>query len=206
MRTVTTVNWVRSKKIDHMGYLRATVHTGTRAGWTYRIETLSGGKPRLTAAHKDGRRAVSDHATVNQAKAAALALLRPAEAMAWNACNDVTRYRAVWDDLTFVVYQPADVMYFQWRDASEAEPNGFRSEPVSVSGIREAREMARAVLRERYPAETPDAASQAAGEPLTDVNAMEAALMAAGIEYTTDQLLKAAQTLALWNAEDRPYE
>lgn len=201
MRTTTKINWVRSQVRDAEGNLTATNHTGQRANWVFRITTLPGGRPGLWAGHIDGRRITSLHDTLGMAKAAALDLMHPAEAMAWVNQSGVTRYTAFWDDLKFVAYMPGEVLYFQYGTA-----DGFRSAPVAVSGIREARQLAARVLRDRFPTQSPTAAPEAAQGALADVNAMETALMAAGITYTSDQLLKAAQTLAEWNAEARPYE
>lgn len=201
MRTTTKINWIRSQVRDAEGNLTATNHTGQRANWVFRITTLPGGRPGLWAGHIDGRRITSLHDTLVQAKAAALDLMHPAEAMAWTSQVGVTRYVAHWDDLKFIAYNPGNVLYFQYGDAA-----GFRSTPVVVSGIREARELAATVLRDRFPVRTPVVAAEGVDDALVDVNAMETALMVAGIPYTTDQLLKAARAMAGWNAQARSYE
>lgn len=194
MRTMTKINWVRQQDRDDQGYLRLTTHTGGRGNWTFRIETPSGGSPKLHGVHPDGRRVTSIHATVLQAKDAALDAMHPGEAMGWVSQTGLVLYRATWDDLSFVVYSTGDRpgLWFQYGDAT-----GFRSEPVEVAGLREAREMARAVLRQRYPSQSPAAQAQAAGDTLT---ALRRALDVAGIEYTTVQLSAAAAELAAGTA------
>lgn len=202
-RTMAVVNWVRTKKTDHMGHLRLTVHTGARAGWKFRIETVPGQHPRLVANHDDGRHFASGpHATLNLAKAAALDLLHPAEALAWvrgDGSNQVL-HTARWDHLRFAVFHQGDPerLFFQWVDTT----TNTVSDKYGVNGLGEARQMARGVLWDLFPAEDaamiPAQRSEVAEGPLPDVVAVECALLAAGVAYTPDQLLKVAEHLAGW--------
>lgn len=194
MRTMTTINWVRKHVMATDGTLTTTAHTGRRGSWSFTIETKRGGVPVLDAVNAaDGRRVSQGHVSLRAAKAAALALLHPSEAMGWNA-NQGTgpiQYRAQWDSRIFVVFETAaDSLAFQWRDTE----TGYRSDVYPVSGIREAREMAAAVLRDSYPTETPSEAPQSSDDPRA---ALGLALSAAGIDYTPDQLAAAADALAL---------
>lgn len=192
MRTMTTINWTREPLTTVDGRLLGTIHRGSRGGWVFRISTTRGGSPKLHAVRPDGRMLSQDHRSLKAAKNAALAMLHPAEAMGWNAQSGTgpVQYRAQWDNMLFVVFLSDDAMMFQWRDNSR----DYRSAAYPVSGVREAREMAAAVLRDLFPAETPAAPS----EPLSDPRAaLGLALSAAGIDYTPDQLTAAADALSL---------
>ena len=197
MRTLTTINWVRDQ-LAHTGAPVGTTHTGTRGSWSFRITTPRNGLPLLTALCGDGRKVQQEHQSLRAAKTAALNLLHPAERMGWNAGqgSGPVLYRAQWDNLVFAVFQPfsvGDDLGFQWRD-TKAE---WRSTPVVVSGIREARQLAAAVLRDHYPTETPAGASKAADGPR---EALAAALEAAGIVFTPEQLDLAATALVVQRA------
>lgn len=192
MRTMTTINWVRVQTRDMQGNHFATRHTGKRGSWDFTIVTPVGEAPKLIADSTDCRRVIQEHRSLKAAKNAALELLHPSEAMGWNA-NQGTgpiQYRAQWDSRIFVVFETAaDSLAFQWRDTE----TGYRSDVYPVSGIREAREMAAAVLRDSYPTETPSEAPQPSDDPRA---ALGLALSAAGIDYTPDQLAAAADALA----------
>lgn len=195
MRTMTTINWVRGLLTGPAGARRGTVHTGSRGSWTFRITTTNGTFT-LTAVHEDGRTVNQEHRSLRAAKDAALNLLHPSEAMRWGAGvgDGMTLYRAQWDSLIFVVFATvADGLAFQWRDAD----TDFRSEAVQVSGIREARQLAAAVLRDRSPEESPAAVPQAGDGPR---EALASALEAAGISFTDEQLSFAATALVVQRA------
>lgn len=190
MRTMTTINWSCHKIKDSKGNLRATAHTGNRGGWVFTIETLKGQQPRLMGAHPDGRRISKACRSLRSAKLEAMGVLHPAEAMGWGRASGVILYRAQWDNLIFAVFATAaDGMAFQWRDTE----NDVRSQPVQVSGIREARELASHVLWDLYPAETPAEAQQAADGP---VEALIEALTVADVEFTPEQLAEMVDYLA----------
>lgn len=191
MRTMTTINWVREQLTAVDGKPLGTIHRGSRGGWIFRISTAKAGSPNLHAVRPDGQLLSQEHRSLNAAKNAALAMLHPAEAMGWNAQSGTgpVQYRAQWDNLVFAVFDAGDSLAFQWRDTG----TGYRSEPVPVFGIREARQLAAAVLRNRFPDDTPAASS----EPLSDPRAaLGLALSAAGIDYTPDQLTAAADALS----------
>lgn len=192
MRTMTTINWIRKQMRDAKGELKATVHTGSRGSWSFTIETKCGGVPVLDAVNTSDRRAVSqEYRSLKSAKNAALELLHPSEAMGWTGeTTGPIQYRAQWGSEVFVVFATAaDTLAFQWRDTE----TGYRSDAYPVSGIREARELAAAVLRDRHPSEGPADVRQAADGPRA---ALGLALSAAGIDYTPDQLAAAADALA----------
>lgn len=192
-RTYTKINWVRSKKVDHMGHLRLTVHTGSRAGWTFHIQTLPGHSPSLVASHVDGRRVSSGHDTLVAAKAAALDLMHPAEAIGFNSArwSGNLKYQARWDDLAFAVFVDSDgALKFQWADTQ----SGFRSESRPVTGIKEARELTRAVLSERFGQLTPARTQQDADTPL---GRLAEALWSADVVFTDSQLAAVAAKLGI---------
>lgn len=194
MRTMTKINWVRSKVTDHLGHLRATFHTGARGGWKFRIETVPGWDPKLTAWHEDGRQVSSGHDSLNRAKDAALSLLHPSEGMGWVSTSGTVKYRAQWDDFGFAVYTNPEGpgLVFAWRDSRSDVVKS--SEPVPVSGVKEARQLAASVLRGAYPAESPAVPAQTAGDP---VEALDRALCKVGIGATDDQIRLLAAELGL---------
>lgn len=191
MRTMTTINWVREPLTKADGTHLGTIHSGSRGSWSFRITTPLGKAPTLRGMGADGRIVTQEHRSLKAAKNAALALLHPSEAMGWGAGSGVVLYRAQWDSLIFAVFATAaDGMAFQWRN----DETGYRSDVHPVSGIREGRELASAVLRDSFPGETPADRPQAADGPLV---ALGLALSAAGIDYTPQQLTTAADSLAL---------
>jgi hypothetical protein len=195
MRTTTTINWALEKITSPDGRRLGTMHAGHRGSWSFRIDTPVAGKPKLLARHVDGRAVTQPHVSLRAAKNAALSLLHPYEQMGWGATNgDPIRYRAQWDNLVFVLFaNPEGDQWFQWRDTASDE----RSDAVPVSGIRETRQLAAAVLLDRFPEETPTEAPPAAVEPR---DALRAALDAAGITFTEDQLKLAATALVVQRA------
>lgn len=190
MRSMTTINWVRETLTTEDGFPLGTVHMGNRGSWSFQIRTARADRPQLMARCSDGRAVQQDHMSLKAAKNAALELLHPSERMGWSAVSapGPILYRAQWDDLVFVVFRPVENLMFQWRDSVTGE----RSLSVQVSGIREAREMAAAVLRDSYPAETPAGAPQAADGAHTT---LAAALEVAGIAFTLPQLTVAVSLL-----------
>lgn len=190
MRTMTTINWVREKITKVDGTLLGTIHSGNRGSWSFKITTPRDRTPVLRGLHVDGRMVTQEHRSLKAAKAAALALLHPSEAMSWGAASHPIQYRAQWDSLIFVVYGNDDSQFFQWRNPE----TGYRSDAHPVSGVREARELAAAVLRERFPADAPADESQAVLSPL---EALTNALAAAGIKSTPEQRELAATALVV---------
>lgn len=191
MRTMTTINWVRVQTRDMQGNHFATRHTGKRGSWDFTIVTPVGETPKLIADSTDGRRVIQEHRSLKAAKNAALELLHPSEAMGWTGeTTGPIQYRAQWGSRVFVVFATAaDTLAIQWRDTE----TGYRSDAYPVSGIREARELAAAVLRDTYPTETP---AKADSFVLTPLEALGQALDAAGITFTPDQLATAVEALA----------
>lgn len=191
MRSMTSINWVRELLTTASGYSMGTIHTGNRGSWTFQIRTSTGGRPRLMARHVDGRAVQQDHVSLKAAKNAALELLHPSERMGWSAvsASDPVLYRAHWDDLVFVVFETSrENLMFQWRNKA----TGYKAPAAPVSGIREAREMAAAVLRDSFPTETPPEAPKAAD----GAHRMFAvALEAAGVDFTLPQLNMAVSLL-----------
>lgn len=190
MRTTTSINWALEKITSANGRRLGTMHAGHRGSWSFRIDTQSGGTPKLLARHVDGRAVTQQHRSLRAAKNAALELLHPSERMGWGATNgNPIRYRAQWDNLVFVLFATADGgQAFQWRDTASDE----RSDAVPVSGIHETRQLAAAVLLDRFPEETPAEAPQV---DETLLEALRVALSTAGIAFTGAQLATAAGEL-----------
>lgn len=191
MRSMTTINWVRETLTTASGYPLGTIHTGNRGSWTFQIRTSTGSRPRLTARHVDGRAVQQDHVSLKAAKNAALELLHPSERMGWSATGStgLIMYRAQWDDLVFVVFRTeADTLAFQWRNTV----TGYKAPAAPVSGIREAREHAAAVLRDSYPTEAPAEAPKAVDGAH---RVLAAALEAAGVDFNFPQLTVAVSLL-----------
>lgn len=198
MRSMTTINWVRETLTTASGYPLGTIHLGDRGSWTFQIRTSTGGRPRLMARCSDGRAVQQDHVSLKAAKNAALELLHPSERMGWSAVStsDPVLYRAHWDDLVFVVFEtPQENLMFQWRNKT----TGYKAPAAPVSGIREAREMAAAVLRDSYPPEVPPEASKAANRAHEVV---AEAMQAAGIDFTPEQLDATVSWFANWRPLD----
>lgn len=193
MRTMTTINWVRETLTTEDGFPLGTVHMGNRGSWSFQIRTSTGGRPQLMARCVDGRTVKRDHVSLRAAKNAALELLHPAERMGWSATGStgLIVYRAQWDDLVFVVFRTeADTLAFQWRNTE----TGYKAPAAPVFGISEARGMAAAVLRDSYPTEAPAEAPKAVDGTL--IGHLANALAVAGIVFTDEQLVKAADELA----------
>lgn len=187
-RTYTKINWVR-RVVPNLG----TTHTGARAGWSFSIHTPFGQNPMLVAKHVDGRRISSGHDTLVSAKAAALDLMHPAEAIGFNSArwSGNLKYQARWDDLSFAVFVDSDdVLKFQYADVQ----TGFRSESRPVTGIKEARELTRAALCERFGSLTPARTRQDADTPL---GRLAEALWSADVAFTDSQLTAIAAKLGI---------
>lgn len=180
MNTVTQINWART---ELKGGTRQ--HTGHRSGWHFTITTPKGGTSVLTGAHVDGRTVDGAFVHPSAAKAAAMAAMRPSEAMAW-ATDHVTKTQsACWDGHVFTFGSYQGRLYFQHREDGQL----MRTVPVSSSA--EARQLAAGILDAAYGTVAPS------GDPVRPrlADALEAALTGAGITFGKAQLRRAALAL-----------
>lgn len=141
--TVTTVAWQR-----HNSGGTNTLYTGKRSGWTFTIQGRKNHVSTLVADHTNGRSFLSDHADVRAAKAAALELMHPSEAMGWGDdwSAQGRRYSASWGSLYFLAVQrPDGRLRFAYR-----ENGGAWQGADTLDGRASMRQAARDVLCDHY--------------------------------------------------------
>lgn len=184
-RTYTSINWALTRQDDG-----TKIHTGTRAGWTFTIRTPRTSKAVLTARARDGRSSRTEHLSTQSAKEAALALMHPAEAMAWS--RDGRRLLADWDVFSFVAVRNESGCWDLRIDHQTSDPMDIRNLPnvadVRLAGVQ--------TLVDHYGPIAPSDEDRKAGAALREAEALEAALKAAGIRFTAKQLATAALVLS----------
>lgn len=182
MTTYTTLTWTRTKQVNEV------IHTAQRSGWSYTICTPLGGKPTLTALHVDGRKHTSTHLTLAIAKAEALDLMHPAEAMGWTRDPRTLIYSASWGRHSFEAVTEDD-----WSCSFTWKTDGDLIEVRTLPGSRDARVAAKRILEDIY---GPDTQRPDTSESVTVRDALATALAAAGIASTPAKREQAASVLA----------
>lgn len=187
--TLTTINWRRTKPNDTF-----TTWSGTRSGWDFTIDAPKIGRATLTAYGPGDRGCVTRHDTVRLAKEAAMAVMRPSEAMGWRSGTffGLKGHEARWENVRFVAGLTDTGEY-----RSVVQVNGGKFEQLAPVGhMDDVRRAARRVLDERYPDvpvlvntadDTPAeklSRSLAALKVGADPAAIHAALKAAGLRLT----------------------